>query len=240
VYWAIVDKLGMTHDLVRQLYWRDFFAIIIMAFPEIYDESYLLHFRGLEWIKNDAWFHAWETGKTGYPLIDAAMRQLNTTGYISNIMRLIVANFLSKLLVIDWRDGEKYFGRKLLDYDVALNNGGWQWAASTGYICLPYTKTYDPRVQSRICDLDCAYIKTWVPQLKDVKPEHIHNWETFHPEYPGVDYPKPIVPFDEQKEIAKKIYEYYEQNKSSAAIAADDNDDEWSAEIETQAFEELF
>eukprot|EP01017_Pseudomicrothorax_dubius_P011292 TRINITY_DN14197_c0_g2_i1.p1 TRINITY_DN14197_c0_g2~~TRINITY_DN14197_c0_g2_i1.p1 ORF type:complete len:407 (+),score=50.24 TRINITY_DN14197_c0_g2_i1:65-1285(+) len=254
LYYKAVERLGKGHDLIRQLYWRDFFTLVLHFHPIVVPESYQVQFRDLKWTVNEEWWTAWKTGVTGYPIVDAAMRQLTTTGYISNIMRMISANFLSKLLLIDWRDGEKFYGRFLLDYDVALNANGWQWSASTGYVSLPYNKVYDPRAQARICDPTGEYIKKWIPELESVPLEHIHRWDLYYTQYAGkINYPVPIVDFEIQQATAVKAFEYYEQRKRQylkgagalgdedyPSAASSEEDDEWSHDIEDDVFEEVF
>eukprot|EP01016_Furgasonia_blochmanni_P049334 TRINITY_DN7478_c0_g3_i4.p1 TRINITY_DN7478_c0_g3~~TRINITY_DN7478_c0_g3_i4.p1 ORF type:complete len:322 (+),score=65.61 TRINITY_DN7478_c0_g3_i4:64-966(+) len=138
-------------------------------------------------------------------------------GYLSNTLRVTVSNFLVKVLLIDWQEGVKYYANTMLDYDVAQCNGGWQWSASCGYVCCPYTVIYDPFDQSIKLDKHCAYIWTWIPELKGVPKEHIHQWGKFHHLYAGkVDYPTPIVDYQKQKQICLDLfrsYEEYEENE---------------------------
>ena len=164
----------------------------------------------LKWGNNNRWFDAWCNAKTGYPIVDAAMTELNTTGYMHNRARLIVASFLTKTLLISWKKGEEYFATKLSDYDPASNNGNWQWVASTGADSQPYFRIFSPFEQAKRFDPDCEYIKKWLPELKDLSPKIIHNWETDYIEHKGV-YIKPIVNFKEQREKAlvmfKKVFD---------------------------------
>jgi len=151
-------------------------------------------------------------------------------------MRLVVANFLVKILLIDWRKGQMYMARMMLDYDLAQNNGGWQWSASTGAFKQPFDVIFNPWIQSVQYDKECLYIKKWCPELKDVPPAHIHNWEQHYQDHPDIDYPKPIVIFEERrKEVLTWYSQFYTKsgkNRNGANDAAideamfDDDDDE--------------
>jgi deoxyribodipyrimidine photo-lyase len=134
------------------------------------------------------------------------MRQLNATGYMHNRARLIVASFLIKTLLISWEKGEQYFASKLTDYDVASNNGNWQWVASTGADSQPFFRIFNPFLQAENYDKDCEYVKTWVPELKDVPIKSIFNWNTEYTNYKDINYPKPICDYKEQKEKALAMY----------------------------------
>jgi deoxyribodipyrimidine photo-lyase len=129
---------------------------------------------------------------TGFPLVDAAMRQLNETGWMHNRCRMVVASFLTKNLFIDWRRGEEYFASKLVDYDPASNNGGWQWCASTGTDSQPYFRIFSPSAQLLKFDKDCSYVKQWIPELRTVENKIILNWEKNN-DYSNINYPKPII-----------------------------------------------
>jgi len=208
VYWLIVDVLGKNHELLRQLFWRDFYYNITFHYPETVFDSFLPHFKGIHWPYEDTWFQAWTNGSTGYPFIDAAMRHLKATNYIPNIMRMVVANYLVKIMLIDWRLGQKHLAHFMLDYDLSQNNGGWQWAAATGSVGQPFDVIFNPWTQGKQYDEQCFYIKTWVPELKDVPNEHIHNWEQFYGQHKNVNYPKPIVNFEER---TVQVIEWYQQ-----------------------------
>ena len=143
---------------------------------------------------------------TGFPIVDAGMRELNTTGYCHNRSRLIVASFLIKTLLIDWRKGEKIFAKKLTDYDPASNNGNWQWCASTGADSQPFFRIFNPWLQQEEHDPDCEYIKKWVPELAELEPKTIHNWYTEWENFKDIEYHKPICNYEEQKEKALKMY----------------------------------
>jgi deoxyribodipyrimidine photo-lyase len=161
----------------------------------------------IKWHKNASWFNAWTNGTTGFPVVDACMRQLNTTGYMHNRGRLIVASFLVKTLLINWKEGEKYFATKLVDYDPASNNGNWQWISSSGVDSQPYFRIFNPWSQSENFDPDAIYIKKWVPELADVPAKDIHQWFHSWKDYKdSVKYYKPICEYEIQKERALKMY----------------------------------
>lgn len=193
-------------DIIRQLIWRDFYANILYSFPHVLGHAMKQKYNKVHWHHNTNWFKAWCDGETGYPVVDAGMRQLNETGYMHNRARLIVASFLTKTLLIDWREGEKYFATKLTDYDPASNNGNWQWVASTGADSQPYFRIFNPWEQAKNFDPDCEYIKKWVPELADVPDKDILNWETEFNNYKDVKYQKPIVDYKKQKDLALKMF----------------------------------
>jgi len=159
----------------------------------------------IHWHHNKTWFEKWCKGETGFPIVDAGMRQLNATGYMHNRARLIVASFLVKNLLIDWREGEEYFASKLTDYDVASNNGNWQWIASTGADSQPFFRIFNPWEQAKNYDPKCEYIKKWIPELKDVPDKDILKWETEWEIHKDIKYPKPIVDYKKQKDLALKM-----------------------------------
>lgn len=203
VYWTISHELGKNHSLTRQLYWHDFYYLICYYYPQSIESSQ--RFKNLEWSYNYNHFEAWKNGVTGYPIVDAAMRQLNCTGYMSNRLRMIVATFLVKDLLLDWRWGEKYFATKLVDYDPAQNNGGWQWCASTGFDCQPYFRIFNPWLQSEKYDKDCDYIFKWCPELSGISKSFIHKWNIYCDSI-DIEYSKPIVDHNEQKKRALEMY----------------------------------
>ena len=194
-------------DLIRQLWWRDFYANILFAFPDVLGSALKPNYNKIRWHDNLTWFKCWTKGLTGYPIVDAGMRQLNATGYMHNRARLIVASFLVKTLLISWTHGEKYFAKMLTDYDPASNNGNWQWIAGSGADSQPYFRIFSPKEQTKNFDPDCVYIKQWIPELKDVPVKDIINWDTQYSNYKGIRYPKPICDFAKQKELALKMYE---------------------------------
>ena len=203
-YWAAVRQLKGKHKegFVRQLYWRDFYYRISEAFPRIYKGAFKEEYNGLKWSKSKKAFELWCKGETGFPIVDAGMRQLNTTGWMHNRLRMIVASFLTKDLLINWKWGEKYFAQMLVDYDPAQNNGGWQWAASTGTDAQPYFRIFNPWTQSKRFDPKGTYIKKYVPELSEYDAADLHK--------PGKcahdNYPKPMVDHGEQRLKALALF----------------------------------
>ncbi len=160
---------------LSELCWRDFYFAVLAARPDVVDHAYKRAFDALRWDDDENLWQAWCEGRTGYPLVDAAMRQLNTTGYMHNRLRMVTASFLVKDLGIDWRRGERYFAEKLNDYDLAANNGGWQWAASTGCDAQPWFRIFNPVTQSRKFDPQGAFIRKYVPELAHLDHREIHE-----------------------------------------------------------------
>lgn len=204
VYYAIIKQLGRSHPLLRQLYWRDFFTHIVFHVPSVFGHAYHKKYDALSWNYDKKTFDLWCQGKTGFPIVDAGMRELNTTGFMHNRVRMIVASFLVKDLHIDWQWGERYFAQKLIDYDPAVNNGNWQWCASTGCDAQPYFRIFNPWLQQKKYDPECVYIKKWIPELQSYSNKAIHNW--FKEDNSESDYPQPIVDHTQESVIAKKIY----------------------------------
>jgi deoxyribodipyrimidine photo-lyase len=153
-------------ELQRELLWREFYANILYYFPHVLGNAFKEQYDNVKWTNNKEWFKRWCQGKTGYVLVDAGMAQLNKTGWMHNRLRMITAMFLTKDLLIDWRWGEKYFATKLVDYDPASNNGGWQWSASTGTDSQPYFRIFNPELQLKRYDKDYEYIRTWIPAFE--------------------------------------------------------------------------
>ncbi|MFT3685230.1 MAG: deoxyribodipyrimidine photo-lyase [Phycisphaerales bacterium] len=177
---------------ISELVWREFYRHIVVHFPRVsMGRAFKPATDRLAWSYNERLFEAWKQGRTGYPIVDAGMRQLAATGWMHNRVRMIVAMFLSKDLFIDWRWGERHFMRTLADGDLANNNGGWQWSASTGTDSVPYFRVYNPIAQSRTHDSDGKYIRAWVPELAKVPLADIHDPETIAGY--KLDYPRPIV-----------------------------------------------
>ncbi|WP_107039455.1 cryptochrome/photolyase family protein [Brumimicrobium mesophilum] len=172
----------------NELIWRDFYQMILDHFPHTADKSFKPQYDNIPWENDENHFKAWMEGKTGYPIVDAGMRELNETGFMHNRVRMIVASFLTKHLLTDWRYGEAYFAEKLLDYEMASNVGGWQWAASSGVDAQPYFRVFNPTSQQDKFDPDDKYIKKWVP------------------EYGTNEYPKPIVEHKNAREKAISVY----------------------------------
>jgi deoxyribodipyrimidine photo-lyase len=193
-------------DFIRQLYWRDFYANILFAFPQVLGHALKPKYDKIHWKNNHSWFQKWCNGETGYPVVDAGMRQLNATGYMHNRARLIVSSFLVKTLLISWEQGEKYFACKLTDYDPASNNGNWQWQAGSGADSQPYFRIFNPWLQTKEYDPDCEYIKTWIPELKDVPNKDILNWDKTWSNYKQIKYFKPMVDYAEQKDKVLQMY----------------------------------
>lgn len=159
-------SLPLNRTFVNELIWRDFYFSILHHFPHINTgKAFKQEYDAIQWRNNEQEFELWCLGKTGYPIVDAGMRELNTTGYMHNRVRMIVASFLTKHLLIDWRWGEAYFAKKLLDYDFAANNGGWQWAAGCGCDAAPYFRIFNPTLQAEKFDKNKMYIKKWVPEV---------------------------------------------------------------------------
>jgi deoxyribodipyrimidine photo-lyase len=168
---------------LNELIWREFYQAIVAWFPSVTEGPFLPQGRRLRWRQADDDFEAWCEGRTGYPIVDAPMRQLNETGWMHNRLRMIVASFLTKDLLIDWRRGERYFERRLADADLAQNNGGWQWAASTGTDSVPYFRIFNPVTQGERFDPEGQFVKTWLPELRDLPPKIVHK-----PRDPIVDH----------------------------------------------------
>ncbi len=183
-----------TSDWLRELAWREFYYYLMGVFPRLCkNRAFKPETEALEWEKSELALQAWKDGLTGFPLVDAAMRQLNRTGWMHNRLRMLTASFLSKLLLIDWREGEKYFMQKLLDGDFASNNGGWQWSASTGCDASPWFRIFNPYNQSEKFDPQGEFIRKMVPELADIKGKEIHNPSPITRQATG--YPEPIVDY---------------------------------------------
>lgn len=206
VYHSFKDKFGIRHGLIRELLWREFFAHILYAYPETMVSSY--KYNDINWRNSKNDYEKWCNGETGFPTIDAFMRQINQTGFMHNRGRMAVANFLTKTLLLDWRLGAKYFAQKLTDYDVASNQGNWQSVASTGVYSGAYFRDMNPWIQSKKFDKDAEFIKKWIPELADVEARDIHKWDVACREdkYKNVKYIKPMVDYSEQKEKMLALY----------------------------------
>ena len=170
---------GRNETFLNELIWRDFFQMALYYFPESRSKAIKPKYDLIPWSNNEELFEAWCKGKTGYPIVDAGMRELNATGFMHNRVRMIVASFLTKHLLIDWRWGEAYFAAKLLDFDLASNIGGWQWASGSGLDAAPYFRVFNPTSQMEKFDKDLSYVNKWVPELNThLYPEPIveHKW----------------------------------------------------------------
>lgn len=161
----VAKALATSEKWLNELIWRDFYIQILFHFPHVVKGSFRSKYDTIEWRNNEDEFKKWCEGKTGYPLVDAGMRELNTTGFMHNRVRMVVASFLTKHLLIDWRWGEAYFAKKLLDFELASNNGGWQWAAGSGVDAAPYFRIFNPHNQITKFDKNYTYIKKWVPEF---------------------------------------------------------------------------
>lgn len=185
---CVAFALEHNQTWLNELIWREFFMQILYHFPKVENQSFKAKYDSIQW-RNDEWeFEQWCEGKTGYPIVDAGMRQLNETGYMHNRVRMIVASFLCKHLLIDWRWGEAYFAQKLNDYDLSANNGNWQWAAGSGCDAAPYFRVFNPTTQTEKFDKDLAYIKKWLP------------------EFGTKNYPQAIVEHSAARERVLKVY----------------------------------
>lgn len=179
----------LSESYLNELIWREFYQMILWNFPSVGEgKSFKAQYDRIKWRNNEAEFKKWCEGTTGYPIVDAGMRELNETGFMHNRVRMIVASFLCKHLLIDWRWGEAYFAEKLLDFDLSANNGGWQWAAGSGCDAAPYFRVFNPRLQTEKFDKDLAYIRKWVPEFQEF------------------NYPVPIVDHDMARKRCLEVY----------------------------------
>lgn len=199
---AQLQQAGSKRYL-QELIWREFYYHILYHAPEVEHQAFLPQRRHLEWSNSTVWFERWCQGQTGFPIVDAGMRQLNQTGWMHNRLRMIVASFLTKDLLIDWRWGERYFMQQLLDGDLAANNGGWQWAASTGCDPQPYFRIFNPWLQGKRFDPEATYIKQYVPELGSLSPRQIHAGAT---QALTDGYPAPVVEHAKQRSLAMALY----------------------------------
>lgn len=192
---------------INELIWREFFSQILFNFPHVADQPFRREYINLKYQNNPQWFDSWCTGNTGYPIVDAGMRELNQTGFMHNRVRMICASFLCKDLLIDWRWGEQYFARKLLDYDLASNNGNWQWCASTGCDAQPYFRIFNPILQSQKFDPAGDYIRKYIPELAHLDSKQIHFPQPENNNlFANDNYLLPIVNHHEQIKLAKAMY----------------------------------
>lgn len=207
-------EAGPGHDTwLNELIWRDFYQQILWHFPHVENSAFKPDYAGLSFPNNREHFAAWCEARTGYPIIDAAMRQLNYSGYMHNRLRMIVASFLVKDLLIDWRWGERYFAEKLLDFDLAANNGGWQWAASTGCDAQPYFRIFNPTTQSEKFDPNGTFIRRYLPELTKLPDRYLHTPWLLPPLLqqqldftPGTHYPLPVVDHAKAREQALLLF----------------------------------
>jgi deoxyribodipyrimidine photo-lyase len=185
---ATQKAMQFSEVFLNELIWRNFFSTILRHFPHVENSAFKTKYDFIEWRNNEKEFELWCRGKTGYPMVDAGMRELNETGFMHNRVRMVTASFLTKHLLIDWRWGEAYFAEKLLDFDLASNNGNWQWAAGCGCDAAPYFRVFNPEAQQKKFDADAKYILKWLP------------------EYGTLQYPQPIVDHKFARERVLKAY----------------------------------
>lgn len=183
-------KIAKENNLtfLKELIWREFFMQILYHFPKVVNHSFKAKYDAIPWENNPEFLEKWKAGKTGFPIVDAGMRELNATGFMHNRVRMITASFLIKHLLTDWRIGEAYFAEKLMDYDLSANNGNWQWCASSGCDAAPYFRIFNPEEQQKKFDPDFKYIKKWIPEFRTKS------------------YPKPIVEHKKAREKVLKVY----------------------------------
>jgi len=192
---------------ISELIWREFYKHLLVGFPRLSrHQPFQLETSRITWRQDDAQFEAWTQGLTGFPIVDAAMRQLNATGWMHNRLRMIVAMFLTKDLFLDWRRGEQYFMQRLIDGDLAANNGGWQWSASTGTDAAPYFRIFNPVSQGRSHDPDGTFVREWVPELRNVKGKNVHEPWTLPDDHRPSDYPAPIIDHRAAREHAIEAF----------------------------------
>lgn len=194
---------------LSELIWREFYQMILDRFPHVVKGAFKPAYDNVQWSGGKKQFEAWRDGQTGFPLIDAAMRHFKETGWMHNRLRMIVASFLTKDLLVDWREGERWFARRLLDFDLAANNGGWQWAASTGCDAQPYFRIFNPVTQSLKFDPSGEFIRRHVPELRGLKGKEIH-WP--HVKGKPAGYPDPIVDHGVQRQRCLKMYQSARRN----------------------------
>lgn len=188
---------------LAEIIWRDFYQMILDVYPHVVKGAFKREYDKIEYLGSKKDFQAWTQGQTGYPLVDAAMRCLNETGMMHNRLRMVVASFLCKTLLIDWKKGEEYFAQKLLDFDLASNNGGWQWSSSSGTDAQPYFRIFNPYSQSEKFDPDGNFIRQWVPEIKHLSSKEIHRPDPLL----APDYPQPVVSYELNRQRCLKMYE---------------------------------
>ena len=211
IYHGFHINLPSDSAFFDELYWHDFYAQAVYHYPKVLEgKSMDERFDKIKWSGTWKQFEKWCNGETGFPIVDAAMKQLNTTGFMHNRARMIVASFLVKTLLCDWRWGEKYFAQKLVDYDPSSNVGGWLWTAGGGFDSQPYFRIFNPWTQSEKFDPNAEYIKFWLPELKDVPAKDIHTWNLTNSQYiKNINYFKPIVDYSTNRIKALELYKKY-------------------------------
>lgn len=204
----VAFKKDRSGDMHKKLYWRDFYYYIATHFDKFFTHEYLLKNVNTSklWSNKKKHLIAWTRGQTGFPMVDAAMTQLNTTGFMHNRGRLVVSEFLVKDLRINWKYGEQYFNRMLVDIDRIQNTGNWNWSSSFGLDSTPFLRIFNPWTQSKKFDSDCTYIKKWLPELAPVPNSHIHQWNKYHRLYPNIKYHIPIVDHSKEQAITRDLF----------------------------------
>lgn len=204
-----LEQKGGAATWINELIWRDFYRHLLVAEPQLCKhQPFQVWTDHIKWHDNDDHFKAWQEGNTGFPIVDAGMRQLNATGWMHNRLRMVCASFLVKDLLIDWRRGEKYFSQQLIDGDLAANNGGWQWAASTGTDAAPYFRIFNPTRQGERFDPQGEFIRHWLPELKSVPEKSIHEpWSWADKEETELDYPRPIIDHRKARDATLQAFE---------------------------------
>jgi deoxyribodipyrimidine photo-lyase len=196
---------GSAMKYIAELIWREFYMQILWNYPEVLELEFNAKYRGMVWPGQMANLERWKNGETGFPIVDAAMRELRETGFMHNRTRMIAAMFLTKDLHLDWRHGESYFMQTLTDGEIASNNGGWQWSAGTGADAAPYFRIQNPWSQTKRFDAEGVYIKRWIPELRDVDPAKFQD-----PPAPGLrlanGYPAPIVDHSAARDITLDLF----------------------------------
>jgi len=221
VYWAVreampgADRRGReaAEVFTSELIWREFYYSILAHFPHVTAGPFREEFADVRWARSESRLRAWKEGLTGYPIVDAAMRQLNREGWMHNRARMIVASFLTKDLHINWQQGERYFQETLADADIASNNGGWQWSAGTGTDASPWFRIFNPVLQGEKFDPDGAYVRHYVGELAHVPARAVHKPWILSPEEQascgcvlGTHYPRPIVDHAEARVVTMHLY----------------------------------
>jgi deoxyribodipyrimidine photo-lyase len=187
IRYVVSKAMELNETFLNELIWREFYQMILWHFPQV-DKAFKPAYDNIQWRHDEGEFERWCKGQTGYPIVDAGMRELNNTGYMHNRVRMIVASFLCKHLLLDWRLGEAYFASKLLDFDLASNNGGWQWASGSGCDAAPYFRIFNPYLQTKKFDGEMRYVKKWVPEFME---DH---------------YPRPIVDHEFARKRCLQVY----------------------------------
>ena len=233
-YWGAKAAIDLATDKAAQqgaeawlneLIWREFYLALLYHFPHTIDQPLREQYRDFVWLEDDAALAAWQAGRTGYPVVDAAMRMLNATGWMHNRARMIVASFLTKDLLIDWRQGERYFMQQLIDGDSASNAGGWQWAAGVGADAQPFFRVFNPTLQGQRFDPEGVFVRQWLPELAQVPIELLHEpWKLSQADQQkynviiGRDYPAPIIEHSFARDRALQHYRQRQPTLSTQEV----------------------